>query len=157
MERPGLQKLLADIQSGLVDVAVVYKVDRLTRSLTHFARIVETLDAQNASFVSATQSFNTTTSMGRLTLNVLLSFAQFEHEVTGERVCDKIAATKKKSMWMGGFVPMGYPANGRSLQIVEEEATIIRGIFDHSCRESGGSDGRSCPRCPTEHSPSGIG
>jgi DNA invertase Pin-like site-specific DNA recombinase len=130
MERPGLQKLLADIQSGLIDVVVVYKVDRLTRSLTDFARIVEAFDARNASFVSVTQSFNTTTSMGRLTLNVLLSFAQFEREVTGERIRDKIAASKRKGMWMGGFVPMGYAADGRSLRIVEAEATIIRMIFD---------------------------
>lgn len=130
MERPGLQKLLADIHSGLIDVVVVYKVDRLTRSLTDFARIVETFDSKNVSFVSVTQSFNTTTSMGRLTLNVLLSFAQFEREVTGERIRDKIAASKKKGMWMGGFVPMGYAADGRSLQIVEPEAEIIRLIFD---------------------------
>jgi DNA invertase Pin-like site-specific DNA recombinase len=130
MERPGLQKLLADMQSGLIDVVVVYKVDRLTRSLTDFARIVEGFDASNASFVSVTQSFNTTTSMGRLTLNVLLSFAQFEREVTGERIRDKIAASKRKGMWMGGFVPMGYAADGRSLRILEEEAAIIRTIFD---------------------------
>jgi site-specific DNA recombinase len=130
MERPGLLKLLADIHSGLIDVVVVYKVDRLTRSLTDFARIVETFDARDASFVSVTQSFNTTTSMGRLTLNVLLSFAQFEREVTGERIRDKIAASKKKGMWMGGFVPMGYAANGRSLRIVEAEAAAIRQIFD---------------------------
>jgi len=130
MERPGLQKLLADMQSGLIDVVVVYKVDRLTRSLTDFARIVEAFDARNASFVSVTQSFNTTTSMGRLTLNVLLSFAQFEREVTGERIRDKIAASKKKGMWMGGFVPMGYAANGRSLSIAETEAAVIRRIFE---------------------------
>lgn len=130
MERPGLQKLIADMQSGLIDVVVVYKVDRLTRSLTDFARIVEAFDARNASFVSVTQSFNTTTSMGRLTLNVLLSFAQFEREVTGERIRDKIAASKKKGMWMGGFVPMGYAAEGRSLRIKDEEAATIRRIFD---------------------------
>jgi site-specific DNA recombinase len=130
MERPALQKLLADMQSGLIDIVVVYKVDRLTRSLTDFARIVEGFDARNASFVSVTQSFNTTTSMGRLTLNVLLSFAQFEREVTGERIRDKISASKKKGMWMGGFVPMGYAAEGRSLRIVDEEAAIIRTIFD---------------------------
>ncbi|MBX3582971.1 MAG: recombinase family protein [Rhizobiaceae bacterium] len=130
MERPGLQKLLADMQSGMIDVVVVYKVDRLTRSLTDFARIVEAFDSRNASFVSVTQSFNTTTSMGRLTLNVLLSFAQFEREVTGERIRDKIAASKKKGMWMGGFVPMGYAAHGRSLAIVESEAATIRRIFN---------------------------
>ena len=131
MERPGLKKLLADIQSSLVDVVVVYKVDRLTRSLTDFARIVDTFDAKGVSFVSVTQSFNTTSSMGRLTLNVLLSFAQFEREVTGERIRDKIAASKKKGLWMGGFVPMGYAADGRTLTVVEEDATIIRRIFDH--------------------------
>lgn len=129
MERPSLQRLLADMQSGLIDVVVVYKVDRLTRSLMDFARIVEAFDARNASFVSVTQSFNTTTSMGRLTLNVLLSFAQFEREVTGERIRDKIAASKKKGMWMGGFVPMSYTADGRSLRIVDDEADIIRKIF----------------------------
>ena len=102
MERPGLKRLLADVESGRVDVIVVYKVDRLTRSLADFAKIVEVLDARGASFVSVTQAFNTTTSMGRLTLNVLLSFAQFEREVTGERIRDKIAASKKKGMWMGG-------------------------------------------------------
>src|SRR3712207_3406098 len=103
MERPGLQKLLADIQAGAIDVVVVYKVDRLTRSLTDFAKIVEIFDRHGVSFVSVTQSFNTTTSMGRLTLNVLLSFAQFEREVTGERIRDKIAASKKKGLWMGGY------------------------------------------------------
>ena len=108
MERPGLKRLLADIEAGRVDVIVVYKVDRLTRSLADFAKIVDVLDAQGASFVSITQAFNTTTSMGRLTLNVLLSFAQFEREVTGERIRDKIAASKKKGMWMGGPVPLGY-------------------------------------------------
>src|SRR6201996_983648 len=108
MERPGLKKLLADISAGKVDTVVVYKVDRLTRSLSDFARIVESFDKQGVSFVSVTQQFNTTPSMGRLTLNVLLSFAQFEREVTGERIRDKIAASKKKGMWMGGHVPKGY-------------------------------------------------
>jgi site-specific DNA recombinase len=107
-ERPALQRLLADIAAGLVDVVVVYKVDRLTRALPDFARIVELFDANRVSFVSVTQAFNTTTSMGRLTLNVLLSFAQFEREVTGERIRDKIAASKKKGMWMGGLPPLGY-------------------------------------------------
>ncbi|HEV7253374.1 MAG TPA: recombinase family protein [Mesorhizobium sp.] len=130
MNRPGLQRLLSDIQSGLIDVVVVYKVDRLTRSLTDFARIVETFDARGVSFVSVTQSFNTTSSMGRLTLNVLLSFAQFEREVTGERIRDKIAASKKKGLWMGGYVPMGYAKEGRSLRIAEEDAAVIRRIFD---------------------------
>lgn len=107
MERPGLQRLLADIDAGLIDVVVVYKIDRLTRSLADFARIVERFDAHEVSFVSVTQAFNTTSSMGRLTLNVLLSFAQFEREVTGERIRDKIAASKAKGMWMGGAPPFG--------------------------------------------------
>ena len=107
LDRPALQRLLADIRGSKVDVVVVYKIDRLTRSLLDFAKIVEVFDAHSVSFVSVTQAFNTTTSMGRLTLNVLLSFAQFEREVTGERIRDKIAASKKKGMWMGGFVPLG--------------------------------------------------
>ena len=130
MERPGLKRLLADIHAGLIDIVVVYKVDRLTRSLTDFARMVDAFDARGVSFVSVTQSFNTTSSMGRLTLNVLLSFAQFEREVTGERIRDKIAASKKKGLWMGGFVPMGYAADGRSLKVVDESAAIIRRIFE---------------------------
>jgi site-specific DNA recombinase len=130
MERPGLKRLLGDIHAGLVDIVVVYKVDRLTRSLTDFARMVEVFDAKGVSFVSVTQSFNTTSSMGRLTLNVLLSFAQFEREVTGERIRDKIAASKKKGLWMGGFVPMGYAADGRTLKVVDEDAAIIRNIFE---------------------------
>jgi site-specific DNA recombinase len=109
MERPGLQRLLEDVEKGKINTIVVYKVDRLTRSLSDFAKIVETLDAKGVSFVSVTQQFNTTTSMGRLTLNILLSFAQFEREVTGERIRDKIAASKKKGMWMGGLLPLGYP------------------------------------------------
>src|SRR5438270_6141771 len=115
MERPALQGLLADIRAGRIDIVVVYKVDRLTRSLADFARLVELFDAQGVSFVSVTQQFNTTSSMGRLTLNVLLSFAQFEREVTGERIRDKIAASKKKGMWMGGNVPLGYDGNERTL------------------------------------------
>ena len=107
MDRPALQQLLADITAGRIDTVVVYKIDRLTRSLADFAKIVEILDARGASFVSVTQQFNTTTSMGRLTLNVLLSFAQFEREVIGERIRDKIAASKKKGMWMGGVPPLG--------------------------------------------------
>ncbi len=130
MERPGLKRLLSDIHAELIDTVVVYKVDRLTRSLTDFARMVEVFDTKGVSFVSVTQSFNTTSSMGRLTLNVLLSFAQFEREVTGERIRDKIAASKKKGLWMGGFVPMGYAADGRTLRIVDEEAAIIRDIFE---------------------------
>ena len=129
MERPALQKLLADVEHSRVDVIVVYKVDRLTRSLAHFAKLVELFDARSVSFVSVTQSFNTTTSMGRLTLNVLLSFAQFEREVTGERIRDKIAASKKKGLWMGGVVPLGYRVENRALQLVEEHAELVRAIF----------------------------
>jgi site-specific DNA recombinase len=129
MLRPGLKALLADIEAGLVDVIVVYKVDRLTRSLADFAKIVEQLDAKQASFVSVTQAFNTTTSMGRLTLNVLLSFAQFEREVTGERIRDKIAASKKKGIWMGGPVPLGYKVVDRKLVPVPEEAERVRRIM----------------------------
>jgi DNA invertase Pin-like site-specific DNA recombinase len=129
MERPALQQLLADVQAGRVDIVVVYKVDRLTRSLADFAKIVEILDAKGASFVSVTQQFNTTTSMGRLTLNVLLSFAQFEREVTGERIRDKIAASKKKGMWLGGMPPLGYEARDRRLVVVDSEAETVRCIF----------------------------
>ncbi|MBN8485591.1 MAG: recombinase family protein [Sphingomonadales bacterium] len=129
MERPGLKALLADVDGGLVDVIVVYKVDRLTRSLADFSKIVERLDAREASFVSVTQAFNTTTSMGRLTLNVLLSFAQFEREVTGERIRDKIAASKKKGLWMGGPVPLGYEVVERKLVPVPEEAERVRTIM----------------------------
>ncbi len=129
MDRPGLQRLLTDIRAGLIDIVVVYKVDRLTRSLLDFAKLVEAFDAADTSFVSVTQSFNTTTSMGRLTLNMLLSFAQFEREVTAERIRDKIAASKAKGMWMGGTPPLGYAPDGRSLAIVEEHAAIIRDIF----------------------------
>ena len=129
IDRPALRQLLADITSGGVDVVVVYKVDRLTRSLTDFAKIVEIFDAQGVSFVSVTQQFNTTTSMGRLTLNVLLSFAQFEREVTGERIRDKVAASKKKGMWMGGWVPLGYDVRDRALHINEAEAETVRTIF----------------------------
>ncbi|MBP8232667.1 MAG: recombinase family protein [Rhizorhabdus sp.] len=130
MERPALKRLLADVESGRIQVIVIYKVDRLTRALSDFARIVEVLDRHGASFVSVTQAFNTTTSMGRLTLNVLLSFAQFEREVTGERIRDKIAASKKKGMWMGGPIPMGYDLGDRKLLINEEEAETIRYIFN---------------------------
>jgi site-specific DNA recombinase len=129
-ERPALKRLLADIQSHLIDVVVVYKVDRLTRSLADFAKIVEIFDAADVSFVSVTQQFNTTTSMGRLTLNVLLSFAQFEREVTGERIRDKIAASKQKGMWMGGWVPIGYDRKDRTLTINETEAVTVRTISD---------------------------
>ena len=130
MDRPALQQLLADIRGNKVDVVVVYKVDRLTRSLSDFARIVETLDAQGISFVSVTQQFNTTSSMGRLTLNVLLSFAQFEREVTAERIRDKIAASKKKGMWMGGVVPLGYDVIDRKLIVNAVEAESVQALFD---------------------------
>ena len=129
MERPGLKALLTDVKAGLVDIIVVYKVDRLTRSLADFAKIVERLDAKGASFVSVTQAFNTTTSMGRLTLNVLLSFAQFEREVTGERIRDKIAASKRKGLWMGGPVPLGYEVVERKLVPVPAEAERVRTIM----------------------------
>ena len=137
MERPGLQNLLKDIEAGNVDVVVVYKVDRLTRSLADFARMIEIFDTHDVSFVSVTQQFNTTSSMGRLTLNVLLSFAQFEREVTGERIRDKIAASKKKGMWMGGPVPLGYNAVDRKLVVNPDEAQTVRTLFDlyveHGC------------------------
>src|SRR5271169_6240020 len=129
MERPALKALLAEIKEKRIDTVVVYKVDRLTRSLADFAKIVEIFDAQRASFVAVTQQFNTTTSMGRLTLNVLLSFAQFERKVTGERIRDKIAASKKKGMWMGGVPPLGYRVQDRKLVIVDSEAEIVRSIF----------------------------
>src|SRR5216110_2578810 len=129
MDRPALQQLLEDITAGRVDTVVVYKIDRLTRSLADFAKIVEILDARGASFVSVTQQFNTTTSIGRLTLNILLSFAQFEREVIGERIRDKIAASKKKGMWMGGIAPLGYAIEHRKLVILHEEAETVRLIF----------------------------
>ncbi|WP_158788063.1 recombinase family protein [Granulicella sp. L46] len=129
MERPGLKKLLTDISAGKVDTVVVYKVDRLTRSLSDFARIVESFDSKGVSFVSVTQQFNTTSSMGRLTLNVLLSFAQFEREVTGERIRDKVAASKKKGMWMGGLVPLGYDLANHQLVVNPKEAEVVRKIF----------------------------
>ena len=130
MERPALQRLLEFVKTERIDVIVVYKVDRLTRSLADFAKLVELFDAHKVSFVSVTQSFNTTTSMGRLTLNVLLSFAQFEREVTGERIRDKIAASKKKGLWMGGVVPLGYRVEDRKLVIDDEEAKLVRRIFE---------------------------
>ncbi|MCV2874194.1 recombinase family protein [Defluviimonas sp. WL0050] len=130
LERAAMQQLLADVDAGLVDQIVVYKIDRLTRSLADFAKIVERLDAAGASFVSVTQSFNTATSMGRLTLNMLLSFAQFEREVTAERIRDKIAASKRKGLWMGGYVPLGYDADGRTLRINETEAKTVRTLYN---------------------------
>ena len=129
MERPGVKALLEDVRCGRVDVIVVYKVDRLTRSLTDFAKMVDVFDGAGVSFVSVTQAFNTTSSMGRLTLNVLLSFAQFEREVTAERIRDKVAASKRKGMWMGGAIPMGYDVEDKALVVNAEEATAIRTIF----------------------------
>jgi site-specific DNA recombinase len=129
MQRPALQRLMADVDAGHIDVVVVYKVDRLTRSLADFAKIVERFDARGVSFVSVTQAFNTTSSMGRLTLNVLLSFAQFEREVTGERIRDKIKASKQRGMWMGGNTPLGYEAQDRTLVINPAEAATVRHIF----------------------------
>ena len=129
LERPGLQRLLADIDAGLVDQIVVYKVDRLTRSLSDFAKLVERLEAAGAVFVSVTQSFNTATSMGRLTLHMLLSFAQFEREVTAERIRDKVAASKRKGLWMGGRVPLGYEKDERTLRINEAEAETVRTLY----------------------------
>jgi site-specific DNA recombinase len=128
-ERPALQRVLADVRSRKVDVIVVYKVDRLTRSLADFAKLVELFDDHGVSFVSVTQQFNTTTSMGRLTLNVLLSFAQFEREVTSERIRDKIAASKRKGLWVGGIAPLGYETKDRKIVVVEEEADRVRTIF----------------------------
>src|SRR6058998_3883916 len=125
IDRPALQRLLDDVRAGKVDIIVVYKVDRLTRSLADFAKLVELFDKHSVSFVSVTQQFNTTTSMGRLTLNVLLSFAQFEREVTGERIRDKIAASKKKGMWMGGPVPIGYCTEQKRLVIEPTEADLV--------------------------------
>ena len=130
MERPALQRLLKDIDQGTVDQILVYKIGRLTRSLADFSKIVDRLDGAGASFVSVTQSFNTATSMGRLTLNMLLSFAQFEREVTAERIRDKIAASKKKGLWMGGNVPLGYESDGRTLKVKEPDAQIIRTLYD---------------------------
>lgn len=130
LERPALKRLLADIEAGKVDVVVVYKIDRLSRSLMDFAKLVEAFDRSKVTFVSVTQAFNTTTSMGRLTLNILLSFAQFEREVIGERIRDKFAASRKKGMWMGGVVPFGYRVENRKLVIDEAEAKIVRMIFE---------------------------
>ncbi len=130
LERPGLKQLLADIEDGLIDVVVVYKIDRLSRSLMDFSKLVEVFDRNGVTFVSVTQSFNTTTSMGRLTLNILLSFAQFEREVTAERIRDKVRASRMKGMWMGGYVPLGYDVMDRKLVVNEDEAATVRGIFE---------------------------
>ena len=129
MERPGLKRLMADIEAGRIDTVVVYKIDRLTRSLTDFSRLIEVFERRRVSFVSVTQQFNTTTRMGRLMLNVLLSFAQFEREVTGERIRDKIAASKAKGMWMGGVVPLGYRVESRKLLVIDAEAVLVKRIF----------------------------
>ena len=129
LQRPALQSLLADIRARKIDVVVVYKVDRLTRSLADFAKLVELFEAHGVSFVSVTQQFNTTTSMGRLTLNVLLSFAQFEREIAGERIRDKFAASRRKGMWMGGTIPLGYDVRDRKLIMNEAEAETVRLIF----------------------------
>jgi DNA invertase Pin-like site-specific DNA recombinase len=134
LERPGLKRLLTDIEVGRVDVVVVYKIDRLSRSLMDFAKLVDVFDRRNVTFVSVTQSFNTTTSMGRLTLNVLLSFAQFEREVIGERIRDKIAASRRKGMWMGGYPVLGYEVKDRKLIVNEAEAATVRKIFERFVR-----------------------
>ncbi|MCE8507042.1 recombinase family protein [Ruegeria pomeroyi] len=130
LDRPALKQLIADVEDGLVDVIVVYKIDRLSRALMDFSKLVELFDRHGVTFVSVTQSFNTTTSMGRLTLNILLSFAQFEREVTAERIRDKVAASRKKGMWMGGFVPLGYDVVDRKLIVNEDEAAQVRRIFE---------------------------
>src|SRR3981189_3207204 len=131
LDRPALKRLLADIEAGKVDVVVVYKIDRLSRSLMDFSRLVEVFDEHKVTFVSVTQSFNTTTSMGRLTLNVLLSFAQFEREVIGERIRDKFAAPRRKGMWMGGWAPLGYEVRDRKLVVNEKDAKLVRSIFQY--------------------------
>jgi len=130
LDRPGLKRLLADIEDGLIDVVVVYKIDRLSRSLMDFSKLVEVFDRNEVTFVSVTQSFNTTTSMGRLTLNILLSFAQFEREVIGERIRDKVAASRKRGIWMGGYVPFGYDVQDRKLVVNAAEAAAVRRIFE---------------------------
>jgi DNA invertase Pin-like site-specific DNA recombinase len=130
LDRPALQRLLKDLQAGAIDIVVVYKIDRLTRSLTDFAKLVEIFEAKNVSFVAITQQFNTTTSMGRLTLNVLLSFAQFERELASERVRDKLAASRQKGKWTGGSVPLGYDSKDKRLVVNPVEANIVRMIFD---------------------------
>src|SRR5258707_5735703 len=129
LDRPALKKLLADIEAGRIDVVVVYKIDRLTRSLADFAKLVEAFDARSISFVAVTQQFNTTTSMGRLTLNVLLSFAQFERELSSERVRDKIAASRRKGKWTGDTVPLGYEGKDKKLVVNKSEAETVRTIF----------------------------
>ena len=136
MDRPGLKRLLVDIEAGRIDIVVVYKIDRLTRSLTDFSKMIELFERHGVSFVSVTQQFNTTNSMGRLMLNILLSFAQFEREVTGERIRDKIAASKKKGLWMGGIPPLGYDVKDRRLVINEREAKTVGPGAATSCRSA---------------------
>ena len=140
LERPALKRLLADIEAGRIDIVVVYKIDRLSRSLMDFAKLVEVFDRHSVTFVSVTQSFNTTTSMGRLTLNILLSFAQFEREVIGERIRDKVAASRRKGIWMGGWAPLGYDVKDRKLVINEAEAAIVRSIFKRFARYKSGTN-----------------
>ncbi|GAB5438059.1 recombinase family protein [Falsiruegeria mediterranea] len=140
LERPGLKRLLADVEDGLVDVVVVYKIDRLSRSLMDFSKLVEVFDRNGVTFVSVTQSFNTTTSMGRLTLNILLSFAQFEREVTAERIRDKVRASRMKGMWMGGVPPLGYEVKDRKLVIMEPDAANVRWIFDRFIEIGSGTE-----------------
>ena len=134
LERPALKRLLNDIEAKRVDVIVVYKIDRLSRALMDFSKLVEVFDRNEATFVSVTQSFNTTTSMGRLTLNILLSFAQFEREVIGERIRDKFAASRRKGMWMGGWTPLGYDIKDRKLILNEPEARVVQSIFKRFAR-----------------------
>jgi DNA invertase Pin-like site-specific DNA recombinase len=136
LDRPALKRLLADIEAGKVDIVVVYKIDRLSRSLMDFSRLVEVFDQHKVTFVSVTQSFNTTTSMGRLTLNILLSFAQFEREVIGERIRDKFAASRKRGMWMGGWAPLGYEVKDRKLLVNEADAKLVRSIFQRDSSRS---------------------
>lgn len=140
LERPSLQRLLADVEEGLVDVVVVYKIDRLSRSLMDFSKLVEVFDRNGVTFVSVTQSFNTTTSMGRLTLNILLSFAQFEREVTAERIRDKVRASRMKGMWMGGVPPLGYEVKDRKLIVKEADAAHVRWIFDRFIEIGSGTE-----------------
>lgn len=139
LERPALKRLMADIEAGKIDVVVVYKIDRLSRALTDFTKLVEIFDRHAVTFVSVTQSFNTTTSMGRLTLNILLSFAQFEREVIGERIRDKVAASRKRGIWMGGWAPFGYDVKDRKLIINEAEAKLVRSIFKRFARGKSGT------------------
>ena len=134
LERPALQRLLADIEAKRVDVVVVYKIDRLSRALMDFAKLVDVFDRNNVTFVSVTQSFNTTTSMGRLTLNILLSFAQFEREVIGERIRDKFKASRSRGIWMGGYPPLGYDVKDRKLVVNETEAAVVRSVFERFLR-----------------------